>query len=119
MNRVVFTPQGGVVFLNNINTFYYSDDIPQELRDQLTAIQNIQFANITSFTLTPQGGTVAIAEQPLDVITPYYVNIPQALADKIKTLSPGYQVGSLKFTPSLNIHVIAFTPSNDWVIIAD
>ncbi len=104
-NRVLFPPQGGVVFSINAenNDFIFSYDVPQSLRQEFQAITNSYLA-IESLAFTPQGGLVAVRDSRDSL----YWNIPSPLAAQIKNINP-----------YLLIHAIALSPSNDWVLIAN
>lgn len=107
ITQVLFPPQGGFVFVaNTFSDFIFSNDIPQALRTQFQAITNTK-ASLQSIAFTPQGGFVAnIGDINMPHI--YYGNIPQALVTQINQIPLNF-----------HIHVIAFSPSNEWVLIAN
>ncbi|MEH1900765.1 MAG: hypothetical protein V7L04_04955 [Nostoc sp.] len=115
INRVLFPPQGGVALVVDNYNFVYSNDIPQALVQQFINItqaselgQSIPI--ITSIAFTPQGGLVATLNN-LSTPVYYYGNIPQTLSNQIQQLRSANAI--------FDAFVIAFSPSNDWVLLND
>lgn len=116
IDRIVFTPQGGIILLDNNDSMYFSSDIPPALINQLITIHKDASSSagyIQSLAITPQDGVVASINS--NFIPYYYNNIPQLLANEIQTLKP--KVYGM-YSDAIGIPIIAFTPSGEWVLIA-